>query len=194
MRSVAIVFVVVASLGVLALNPAEVRANPIAIEMMIDFDPPNMVFEAYPAPYTTVDAYVVADFTGWVEGINMVAFRLAVPPETGTVTGFSSSNPIVTISGDWETGIIVATSDCIDTFPATLGYLSIFYMGVPGRVRIESHLDLGNVYTACDGPTEEYEYCYVMDGAIGMSCTAPRDICANPVQDVTWAAVKSLYR
>jgi hypothetical protein len=195
MRAVAIVSAaVVASVAFLAVSPGEVMSNPVAIEMMIDFDPPNMVNEIYPTPYTTFNAYLVADFTGLAEGTNMVAFRFDVSPEMGVVTGFTSGNPIIFITGSWDTGLIVTSTDCIDTFPATLGYLNVLYLGVPGQIRIEPHLLAGHVFATCDEPSEEYEYCYVLDGAVGMNGTEPRFICTNPVQDVTWGAIKTLYR
>lgn len=183
------------AVAALSCAPMLAAANPIAIEMMIDFDPPGYVHEAYPAPYTQVDAYVTADFTGWIEGINMVAFRLGLPPETGTGLDFYTASPIIFIDGDWESGIIVWTDDCLDTFPVILGYLSMFYLGVPGHVTIDPHPDLGHVFTACDNPGETLEYCYVQDGGIGTGAPEPRFLCEhNPVMNVAWGAIKSLYR
>jgi hypothetical protein len=186
--------VFVAAAAVLAISPAEIRANPLPLEMVIDFDPPGYVHSVYPAPYTTVNAYVVADFSGWVDGVNTVAFRLGVTPMVAQGLGFQSSNPIVTITGDWETGVVVFTDDCMGDFPVTLGYLSLFYLGGSGHVRIEPHVDIGSVYIACDNPGEPLEFCMVQDGAIGLPAPEPRFICQTATDNVTWGAIKSLYR
>jgi hypothetical protein len=179
----------------LSCGPAVVAANPIAVEMMIDFDPPGYMHESCPAPYTQVNAYVTADFTGWIEGIKMVAFRLELTPGTAMGLNFTSSDPIIFIDGDWESGIVVSTDDCLDSFPAVLGYLSVFYLGVPGYITIHPHPELGNVFASCEDPGEMLEYCYVQDGGLCASAPAPRFLCQhNPVNDVTWGAIKALYR
>jgi hypothetical protein len=99
------------------------------------------------------------------------------------------------IDGDWESGVIVSTDDCMDTFPAVLGYLSFLYQGVPGYIMIQPHPELGHVFASCDNPGEMLEYCYVQDGALCTSAPSPRVLCEhNPVSDVTWGAIKSLYR
>jgi hypothetical protein len=182
------------ALAVLASTPGVLLANPIAVEMAIDFDPPGYVHAILPAPYTVVNAYVIADFTGWVDGINAIAFRLGVTPEMGFGTTFTTFNPIIFITGDWETGIVVWTDDCLDTFPVVLGYLSVFYLGPPGYVTIEPHPELGTEFTSCEDPGETLEFCYVQDGAIGTYAPEPRFICQTPVLNASWGAIKTLYR
>ena len=57
-------------------------ANPVSSdELYIDFDPPNRLHSITPTPYTTVDAYVVAEFLdqGWPDGFSAVSFRLSNP-------------------------------------------------------------------------------------------------------------------
>jgi len=47
------------------------------VRIYIDFDPPNYVHEAYPVPYTLVDAYVCLDTLG--DGVSSVSFALLDP-------------------------------------------------------------------------------------------------------------------
>jgi hypothetical protein len=192
--SATVCIAVVGAVAALVLCPLSVLANPIPIEMVIDFDPPGYVHSVYPVPYTTINAFVVGDFSATTSGINSVAFRLALTPVSLLGLSFQSSGPIIQITGDWETGIVVYSTDCLDDFPVALGYLSIFYLGGEGYVSIEPHLDVGSEYTACDNPGVPLEFCLVQDGGVGTNAPDPRFICQTPVENVTWSAIKTLYR
>ena len=66
-------------------------------------------------------------------------------------------------------------------------------MGVPDCVQIQPHIDNGHTFVTC-GDMVERDYCYVMDGGIGMEPQEVRELCGNPVQDIAWGAIKALYR
>jgi len=168
-------------------------ANPIAIELYVDFDPPNFVPSVYPDPYTTVDAYVVAELYH-PQPVESISFDLNVWGGTATVSGpFVSGDPSVQVQ-IVENGITVFNPDCWDTYPATLGYLPLLYLGSPGLVEILPHGDHGHTFHTCGDPGETFDYCYVMHGGLGMEPSGPVSYCGNPVENVTWGAVKALFR
>ena len=175
---------------------AAAAANPIAVDLFVDFYPPNGVMSVYPAPYTTFNAYVVANLgylTG--DGVYSVSFDVEVPDVMPPVSDFVPADPTYTVLGIVGDGITVIVEDCITSFPATLGYVQLFYMGTPGQLQILSHPYLGHVFTTCGDPGSEEDYCYVQGGGIGMEPPEPLILCShNPVEDVTWGAIKSLYR
>ena len=188
MRAVAIVALVV-------LAAATSFANPIAIELYVDFDPPNGVVSVYPTPYTTVYAHVMADLGyGTGDGVYSVSFDVEVTDTMPPITDFVPADPAYNVLGIVGDGITVVAEDCITSFPARLGYVPIFYVGVPGLVQIVQHPVQGHVFVTCGETGGEYTYCYVMDGGIGAEPGAPLDLCVNPVEDVTWGVIKSLYR
>ena len=177
------------------LVAAGAYANPIAIDMYVDFDPPNGVFSVYPAPYTTVNAYIVAEL-GYLTGedVYAVSFDVDLMFNAAVITGsFVPAFPTYTVQ-IVENGIVVVAEDCISVFPATLGYVPIFYTGGQDYVQINPHAYNGNTFVTC-GSMEEHDYCYVMDGGLGIEPQPPRDLCGSPVRDdITWGAIKSLYR
>jgi len=187
------------ALGVLMLGltlVATAAANPIAVELYIDFDPPNHVESIYPGPYVTVFAYVVADI-GYITGedVYSVSFDVEVPDVMPPVSDFVPADPTYTVLGIVGDGITVVVEDCLTQFPATLGYVPIFYLGTPGQVQVLPHPYLGHVFTTCGDPGSEYEYCYVQGGGIGMYAPEPLILCDHtPVRDVTWGAIKALSR
>jgi hypothetical protein len=187
------------ALGVLMLGltlVATAAANPIGIDLFVDFEPPYAMTSIYPAPYTTVFAYVVADI-GYITGedVYSVSFDASVTEGTGVMVDFTPIDPSYIVLGIVGDGITVIAEDCFTQFPATLGYVHIFYLGMPGIVEIVPHPYLGHVFTTCGDPGSEHEYCYVQGGGIGMYAPEPLILCDhNPVSDVAWGAIKALYR
>lgn len=185
--------VVIAALAL--LTAATSFANPIAIDLFIDFEPPYAVMSTYPTPYTTVFAYVVADL-GYLTGedVYSVSFDVEVTDGMPPISDFVPVDPTYTVLGIVGDGITVIAEDCITSFPATLGYVPIFYVGVPGLVQIVEHPVQGHVFVTCGETGGEYTYCYVMDGGIATEPGAPRDLCLSPTQDVAWGVIKAMYR
>jgi hypothetical protein len=174
------------------LFAAAAAANPIAIEMYVDFDPPNVVHRVDPPAYSTLNAYIVADLGYMGEDVYAVSFDVDVMFGAAVITGsFVPSLPIYTVQ-IVDNGIIVTNESCFDTWPATLGYVPIFYTGVPDIVRILPHIYNGHTYAVC-GSLTEYDWCYAMDGGIGMEPQL-EEYCGNPIEDMAWGAIKAMYR
>jgi hypothetical protein len=169
-------------------------ANPIALDMYVDFDPPNGAMSVYPAPYSSVYAYVVADL-GYIAGQDVYAiqFDVEVPEGTAQLSDFVPAEPGFIVTGIVGDGITIVAEDCISTFPAVLGHVPVLYLGVPGVVEIVPHPYNGHVFLTCPD-YDEYTYCYTMGGGIGMEPLAPLDLCLSPTQDVAWSVIKAMYR
>jgi hypothetical protein len=177
----------------LVLVAGAVAANPVAEELYVDFDPPNHVEVIYPAPYTTVEAYIVTEIPGYIgQDIYSISFDVEMLFGQAIITGdFVPAYPVYTVQIT-DNGITVIAPDCISGYQATLGYVPVFYIGMPDIVHIVPHAYAGHTFVTC-GDMEEYDWCYVMDGGLG---TAPGvyAYCGNPVEDVAWGVIKAMYR
>ena len=170
-------------------------ANPIAVELYVDFDPPNGIMSTYVAPYTTVAAYVMADLGYTGEDVYSVSLKAEVTDGTGVMLDFVPADPSYIVLGIVDNGITVIVDDCLDQFPAVLGYVPVFYLGYPGHIQLLAHPDQGHVFTTCGDPGSEHDYCYVQGGGINTEPPELLILCDhNPVRDVAWGAIKALYR
>lgn len=191
MRAVAI-----AVLVFLFVGAGTAFANPIMGEWLyIDFDPPNYVHEVYPEIFTTVDAYVMfshPDFLAY--GLTAVSFALELTPGMADSPSFTPLLPGGVAVGEWYTGITVASTECVATeFPVMVGRLSFVYQGIPGYVAIVDHPDYPRWVVDCEDPGEVFPYCVAWNGGVGVP-GVDGDCGVNPVKDVTWGTIKSLYR
>lgn len=173
-------------------------ANPIVGEWLyIDFDPPNFAHRVDPPIYTAFDAYLMLDLTYSGEsGFASVSFRLDVTPGVSSPPAFANLLPGNLGIGNWETGITLASTECITTFPAQVAVLSLYYLGTPGDVAIYDHPDYPRWLVNCDDPGMAFYYCMYSFGGVGKDpAIGPVGDCGgNPVEDVSWATIKSLYR
>lgn len=183
----------VATAFVVLLLAGAALANPIAIEMFVDFDPPNWVHSTYPPPYTTVNAYIATDLAAYYgQDIYAVSFDVDMMFGDAVITGsFVPAYPNYTVQ-IVDNGITVIVEECFGDSPATLGYVPVFYTGMPDCVQIQPHVDNGHTLVTCD--MVEHDYCFVVDGGIGMEPQGPRELCGNPVQNIAWGAIKAMYR
>ena len=167
-------------------------ANPIAVEMYVDFDPPNYVPSVYPIPYSMVDAFIVTDLVAYSgQEIYAISFDVDVLFGNAIVSGnFVPAVPVYSVQ-IVDNGITVIAEDCISEIPATLGYVPIFYTGAPDCVQITPHIFQGHTFVTCD--MVEHDWCYAGDGGIGMEPDV-QAYCGNPVQDIAWGAIKAMYR
>ena len=186
MRAVAIAALVL-------LAAATSFANPIAVELYVDFYPPNYAHSIYPAPYTMVDAYIAMDLVGlYGQSIYAVSFDVDMMFGDSVISGdFVPADPVYTVQ-IVDNGIVVIAEDCIIESPATLGYVPVFFTGMPDCVQILPHAYNGHTFVTCDDMVER-DWCYVMDGGIGMEPDL-QEYCGNPVKDIAWGAIKALYR
>ncbi len=183
-----------ATVFVMALVAAVASANPIALDLYVDFDPPNFAPSVYPTPYTTVNAYIVSDLAAMAgQDIYAVSFDVDMMFGDAVITGsFTPASPVYTVQ-IVDNGVVIIAEDCISESPVVLGYVPVFYAGSPDCVQILPHIYNGHTFVTC-GDMVEHDYCYVLDGGIGMEPQPPQELCGNPVQDIAWGAIKALYR
>lgn len=191
-----VIAIAVSVLVLLFVGAGTAFANPIMGDWLyIDFDPPNFARDVYPALFEVVDAYVMfsqPDFL-W-DGLTSVSFALNVTPGMADLPSFTPLLPGGLAIGSWDTGITVASTECVATdVPITIGRLSFPYQGIPGYVAIVDHPDFPRWVVNCDDPGQVFEYCVYWNGGVGRPGVSG-DCGVSPVRDVTWGAVKSLYR
>ena len=185
---------------------ATAAANPVAFdELYIDFDPPNRLHSITPAPYTTVDAYVVAEFLeqGWPDGFSAVSFRLSNPliecPGVMATAVFTSILPYSITQGPWDEGITITTGECLTDYPIVLARLSCFYLGRACDIKILNHPDYPHWVVDCGDPGEVFYYCIPSHGGIAkLPDDWPDVYCpyepTGAVNDISWSVIKSMYR
>jgi len=146
--------------------------------------------EITPAPYSTVNCFLVAELIMYgLEGFTTMSFRLSNPvleyPGVVATADFVNLLPGGLAIGSWDTGLTVASTECLSNYPVTVGYLSCFYLGGNCSLRILDHPDYPKWVVDCQDPGHVLYYVVLNDAYIQAG---------SPVEDVSWAAVKSLYR
>jgi hypothetical protein len=177
--------------------PGLAGANPVIGNWLyIDFDPPGYVHSVYPEPYTYVDAYVMFGHPEFPEnGLTCASFALQLTPGMASGVSFAGLLPGNLWTGSWDTGITVCATECVglNEGPVEIGVLSLYYLGQPGDVAIIDHPEYPRWVVDCNDPGQVVSYCVYTHGGIGKN-NVVGDCGVNPVEDVSWAAVKALYR
>jgi len=179
-------------------HTAEDGANP-DIRIYLEADPNNHVHEIHPNGSETFDVYVCFDCFGEGSGTRGTAFLLI-----RTFTGFKLSQMALLNGldfGDAEVDgwTIAAGTDCV--YPdidgvVCVGVIQYLYLGVPGTLDIVPHPGTGREVLDCDFLSN----CWCVHANLGVSvppnpgdpdceCEPP-----NPVEDMSWGAIKSLFR
>jgi hypothetical protein len=175
---------VLLSLFALVLS-ATAEQNP-DIRIYLDADPPNGIHEIDPAPSTVFDVYVCLDSFGSGGGTrgtaflfirNFQAFKLG---QTNLLGGLDFGD--VEVDG-WTAA---AGADCVMPDPhgiVVVGRVEYLFVDGTGTVTIVPHPGTGRAVLDCDF-LEDDQY------DIGPSLV----VGSNPVERVSWGAVKALYR
>jgi len=157
-----------------------------------------------PSPYSTVDAYFcIGCSTG---GMTTVSFRLnnamADCPNTGT-SGIATQSFVNLMPGNLaigdafdETGITIASTECMLMDPIIVGYGTYFYLGGDCTIEVLDHADYPRWVVDCNDPGQVDYYCVAGNGSIGAGVATPGEDCPcdSPVEDATWGGIKALYR
>jgi hypothetical protein len=161
----------------------------------ISFAPDDMVFSADPAPYTTVNAYIC--FSGIQMGLTSASFAVndvaTECPGSFAPPSFVNLLPGDLAIGNVFTGITVASTGCEAGPAVCVGYVSLFYLGVPCCIELRDHPDYPRWVTDCNDPAQIDFYCIRSHGSIG-GATCPPHECDSPASEETWTNIKSLYR
>jgi len=180
---------------ILTLGVVSAIANPVAFDAMyIDFDPGSYVSQVYPAPETTVEAFVMLEMFGSGVGFTSVSFTLDVTP--GILMSppvYESLLPGGATSGDWTSGITLTSTECIEPweFPYPIARVTFDYIGGAGAITIGDHPDYPR--WAIDCYDNIRIYCVLWHGGVGADSPAG-DCEGQPVESASWSTIKALYR
>lgn len=188
-------------------------ANPYPAwpQVFIDFDEdgipdPEIVSAITPAPYTTFSAYVglgCNDMPG--REFTTISFMLSNPmvecPGVFAPPSFVNLLPGDLAIGTWDTGISLASTECMQAPVVFLCRLDLFYLGGECCIRILDHPQFPRWVVDCQEPGQVWYYCVENHGSVGGAYCPPGEDCWWPtncgvtaVENVSWGAVKSLYR
>jgi hypothetical protein len=171
-------------------------ANPSGGDWMyISFDENGDINhnEITPAPYTTVNAYVIGHFMDWgAGGWTTISFRLnnAIAECPGVMATQSFVNLLpgqLAIGDPFDTvGITIASTECLSSEqPTAIGYASYYYLGGSCTITILDNADYPRWVVDCQEPGQVFYYEPVGDGYV---------MAGSPVEDVSWGSIKSMYR
>ncbi len=184
----------IVSLLIVVLGAGITLANPILSEnIYIDFDPPHYDHRIDPEPYTPFDAYIMVETFFEGPGFAAISFTLALTPGMSASTSLEILLPGYTVLGEYETGITLTSTDCVtsDMQPMAIAVLHCVYTGMPGDIEIGYHPEFPGWIVLCDDNLEVF--CILSHGGVGKQPLAG-DCGGNPVEDVSWGAIKALYR
>jgi hypothetical protein len=195
----------------ISIGPEVQGLNP-DVRTYIDFDPPNYVHSASPEPYTVVDAYLVLDCFSDLgpgnTGMRGMCFTIEITPGTSLSTSYTSLLPSSIWIGDWDTGITLASGECVPpdgSVPESngiviVGQISMFYSGVPGDIVIADHPWFPRFLGGCP-EGDENSWRLLSNGGIGQAPSVPGDDGADEcfgtstaVEHTSWGAIKAMYR
>ena len=171
-------------------------ANPTAGDWTyVSFDPSGdpSQDELTPAQFTTINAFIVGDFQDWgYEGWVTVSFRLndvlaEYPGVMGTQEFVNLMPGNLAVGNPFDAvGVTIASTECLPgELPVVIGYASYFYLGGSCTISILDHGDYPRWVVDCQDPGQVFYYEPIGEGHV---------IGDSPVEDVSWGAIKSMYR
>jgi hypothetical protein len=181
--------------------------NPEA-KVFITFTTPtpdnaSVVSRVDPVQYTAFTAYLGATDLGM--GMRGISFMASVTPSVSSPAAFTNLLPGDLAIGNWETGITLASTECMDADihpgreyidPVIFGTLDLFYLGGTGDVMILDHPEYARWILDCTLPDALVDsFCVWTHGGIAKDPEPGDDGCGadTPVETRTWGAIKALY-
>lgn len=176
--------------SVLALAAAAV-ANPIASSFYVQFNEPGGPNETAPQAFTEFSAYLVllapAVYPA-IDGLESISFAVDITPEMVVSREFTNLLPGGLATGDWETGITIASNPCATDEFLPVARVDVVCTGLGGHIAILPHPDWPYWLSDCSNAVSYWES-MEEEGAWGTVLPAP-----DPVEPISWTAVKALYR
>ncbi len=192
--------VVIAALTI-ALVASVAMANPVIYwpTVGITFDPTgNWLPRVDPAPYTQGDFYIAVVCPSEPDhNVVTMSFAVQVDPGVSAPVSYVSLLPGGLAIGDYTTGITLSSTEPIYDAPVIVARGSLFYLGVPGQISLVDHPDYPRWITNEAG--DVFYYCLETNGGVLMDPVHTGEYCGwcndyNAVENVSWGAIKSLYR
>ena len=164
------------------------------VKAYLSFDPGGALVHTYTqTQYVSFNVYVC--LTDLDMGMTTVSFMLSDPmvdcPGLFAAESFTNLLPGNLAIGAWNTGITLASTDCMTGPTVVVGYLNLFPVAVgPCCIYLLPHPDYPGWVVDCTEPNGLVDiYGLIADGQASIS-----EGCASPVEDVTWGSIKALYQ
>jgi len=190
----------VALMLVAALAVPAMAGNNPCVRLYVDFDPGNYVHETT-AVYSNVVGYIMADCLntqGLDGGFTTVSFMLDIQGTIGGVPSFASLLPGGLAIGTYDTGITLASTECMTVEPVQIGTVTMFWLDGAGYINIMDHPEYPRWVVDCQEPGVVDYYCILANGVInGGAANAPEDCpcpCGSAVENSSWTGIKALYQ
>lgn len=192
----------------LLCGAALANPSPVWPGLFIDFDedgiPDGDVHTSiYPAPYQTISAYVTLvcnDAPG--EEFTVISFMLSDPsvmcPGVFAPPSFTNLLPGDLAIGTWNTGITIASTECLNDPMVYIGRLDLFVIAsaYPCEIQILDHPQYPRWVVDCN--SNVHLYGVASHGGVNMEPQSPGEgefYCSEvPVRDVSWGGIKALFR
>jgi hypothetical protein len=147
-----------------------------------------------PEQYTMFVAYFCIYGINAFTNISLMGY---VTPGISTPAAFTCLLPNPIVIGTWDTGITMATGQCLTDRFLYVAKLELFYLGTPGDIMILDHPQWPRWVVDCVDPEPELDfYCVWMHGGVWKDALEGDEECfpVVPVEDATWGTIKSMYR
>jgi len=135
--------------------------------------------------------------SGAGEGVKSVSFALTYPPGMASTAIYENLLPGGLAIGDWETGVTLAGSGCLEGPFLIFGVARYIYTGVPGTIVWTDHPQFPRRVEDCSEPTTQTDFfCVWTNCGVGQDAPAGEAGCTpnTPVEQSSWGAIKALYR
>jgi len=168
--------------------------NPSNPRGYVDFDPSISIENIIvPELYNPFDAYISID--QMTDGLTTCSFALSVTPGLTSPPAFESLLPGGLAIGDWQTGITLASTECVGIGGGfvNVGVLHMIYLGGSGDIMLLDHPDYPRWVVDCQQPGQVSYYCVLSHGGVDKP-SLPGDCGVTPVKPKSWGAIKSMYR
>ena len=176
-------------------------ANPIpywpAVNVMFANDG-SYVPRVDPALFEEITAYVTVSCpSSTFDNLASISFAIDIPLGMGTPPVYSSLLPGGQVVGAWESGITLLSTEPVYDGVIYVCSIDFIYIGQPGLIRVLEHPNYPLWVTNGDGFV--VYYCVGQHGGVLMDPPIVDYGCffceeTNPVENVSWGAIKSLYR
>ena len=149
----------------------------------------------WPEPGELIESNLVLDNAG--AGMSGIAFMFSLTSGMSTAPVFENLLPGGLSVGEWDTGIMLYTGQCVADMPVPVARLSFIYTGSAGDILIQDHPEYPRWVVDCAEPGEVDYYCVQSHGGVGKD-PEPGDCpvtAVDPIdQPVSWGMLKRIFR
>ena len=170
--------------------PAFAGGNPF-VTAYVTFDAGTEVDRLDPTPYTLGNAYICLKNID--AGFTTVSLMTVVDAGLSISTSWASLLPGGLVIGAFDTGVTLASTDCMLGEFVCIAEGSFVWTGTAGMIAVVDHPEYPRWVVDCIGDTDVY--CLANNAAVFMDPVPTGEDCEpSPVEESTWGGIKALYR